>query len=72
MTIIPYSNGYVVTNGISFARTFLEWDYDSREACRLAAFAFAYQVELYYPQIRVLFSRMLEGKFELASCNSSE
>jgi hypothetical protein len=61
MKIFPVKTGYVVTNGISVARTFNEWEYESRTLCRLDAIAFAYQMELYYPRIRVLFSRMIEG-----------
>lgn len=61
MKIIPCTNGYVVTNGISHARTFHEWEYDSREMCRIAAIAFAYQMELYYPRVRVLFRRIVKG-----------
>ena len=61
MKVLPCTNGYVVTNGISLARTFHEWEYESRETCRASAIAFAFQMELYYPHIRVLFRRMVQS-----------
>lgn len=46
MKVIPCINGYVVTNGISQARTFNESEYTSREMCRIAAISFARLLEL--------------------------
>ena len=37
MHIISTSNGYVVTDGITFVKTFLFRSYESRQACFFAA-----------------------------------
>lgn len=45
MLIIPIKQGYIVTDGHTWVRTF-----DTRDS----AIAFAYQMELYYPRMSVL------------------
>jgi hypothetical protein len=60
--IIPLQHGYVVTDGCSVVRTFHVAHYGSRELCRVAAVAFSYQIELYYPQVRVLLRRIVQGQ----------
>lgn len=37
MNIISLTNGYIVTDGCSFVRTFLFRQFDSRQACFFAA-----------------------------------
>jgi hypothetical protein len=45
MHIISTTHGYVITDGLSFVRTFLVNAYESRQACFYAALTLAIQQE---------------------------
>ena len=53
MLIIPLSNGYMVTDGFSWVRSFSD---------RESAVAFAFQMELYYPRMSISMRFPVKGK----------